>query len=101
MAISCAMGIDRAVASAQKALSEDPENATARQILDKAEKGRQARARVQAGDPAAERALYDAHVDRVYRLAYRMTGDEALAHFVATELPVGVGGILMGAIPNS
>ena len=35
--------------------------------------------RVRAGDPAAERALYDAHVDRVYRLAYRMTGDEALA----------------------
>ncbi|MGQ0701864.1 MAG: RNA polymerase sigma factor [Gemmatimonadales bacterium] len=31
--------------------------------------------RVLAGDPAAERELYDAHVDRVYRLAYRMTGD--------------------------
>jgi len=28
-----------------------------------------------AGDPAAERALYQAHVDRVYRLAWRMTGD--------------------------
>jgi RNA polymerase sigma-70 factor (ECF subfamily) len=35
--------------------------------------------RVRAGDPAAERALYDAHVERVYRLAYRMTGDPALA----------------------
>ena len=35
--------------------------------------------RIRAGDPAAERALYDAHVDRVYRLAYRMTGDESLA----------------------
>jgi RNA polymerase sigma-70 factor (ECF subfamily) len=35
--------------------------------------------RVRAGDPAAERALYDAHVDRVYRLAFRMTGDDALA----------------------
>ena len=35
--------------------------------------------RVKAGDPAAERALYDAHVDRVYGLAYRMTGDETLA----------------------
>jgi RNA polymerase sigma-70 factor (ECF subfamily) len=34
---------------------------------------------VLAGDPRAERELYDRHVDRVYRLAYRMTGDEALA----------------------
>lgn len=31
--------------------------------------------RVRAGDPEAERQLYDAHVDPVYRLAYRMTGD--------------------------
>jgi RNA polymerase sigma-70 factor (ECF subfamily) len=31
--------------------------------------------RVLAGDPSAERALYDAHVDRVFRLAYRMAGD--------------------------
>jgi RNA polymerase sigma-70 factor, ECF subfamily len=31
------------------------------------------------GDPAAERALYDRHVDRVYRLAFRMAGDEELA----------------------
>jgi RNA polymerase sigma-70 factor, ECF subfamily len=31
--------------------------------------------RVLAGDPAAERELYDAHVDRVYRLAFRITGD--------------------------
>lgn len=35
--------------------------------------------RVKEGDPSAERALYDAHVDRVFRLAYRMTGDETLA----------------------
>ena len=35
--------------------------------------------RVLEGDPAAERQFYDAHVDRVYRLAYRMTGDEELA----------------------
>lgn len=27
------------------------------------------------GDVRAERALYDAHVDRVYRLAWRLTGD--------------------------
>jgi RNA polymerase sigma-70 factor (ECF subfamily) len=31
--------------------------------------------RIRAGDPEAERRLYDANVDRVYRLAYRMTGD--------------------------
>jgi RNA polymerase sigma-70 factor (ECF subfamily) len=30
--------------------------------------------RVLAGDPAAERQLYDLHVDRVYRLAYRLAG---------------------------
>ncbi|MBU2501615.1 RNA polymerase sigma factor [bacterium] len=35
--------------------------------------------RIMRGDPAAERALYGAHVDRVYRLAFRMTGDAALA----------------------
>lgn len=34
---------------------------------------------VMRGDPVAERALYDRHVDRIYRLAYRMAGDEALA----------------------
>jgi RNA polymerase sigma-70 factor (ECF subfamily) len=32
-----------------------------------------------AGDPIAERELYDAHVDRVYRLAFRMAGDSDLA----------------------
>lgn len=31
------------------------------------------------GDPIAERALYDRHVDRIYRLAFRMAGDETLA----------------------
>jgi hypothetical protein len=36
-------------------------------------------ARVLAGDPEAERELYDAHVDRVYRLVYRMVGDGELA----------------------
>ena len=33
--------------------------------------------RVLAGDAVAERALYDAHVDRVYRLAYRLAGNDA------------------------
>ena len=36
-------------------------------------------ARVRARDATAERAMYDAHVDRIYRLAYRLTGDEDLA----------------------
>ncbi len=36
-------------------------------------------ARARAGEPAAERALYEAHVDRVYRLVYRMAGDDDLA----------------------
>ena len=40
---------------------------------------RQLIARVLSGDSAAERELYEAHVDRVYRLAYRMTGDDSLA----------------------
>ena len=31
--------------------------------------------RVLAGDPSAERTLYDTHVDRVFRLVYRMAGD--------------------------
>ncbi len=35
--------------------------------------------RVRSGDAAAERELYEAHVDRVYRLAFRLTGDDALA----------------------
>ncbi|NUS97562.1 MAG: RNA polymerase sigma factor [Gemmatimonadaceae bacterium] len=36
-------------------------------------------ARARAGDPAAERALYDAHVDRVYRIAFRFAGTDELA----------------------
>lgn len=42
-------------------------------------------ARVRAGDPAAERALYDAHVDRIYRLSYRMAGDDDLARDFTQE----------------
>jgi len=41
--------------------------------------------RVVAGDPAAQRALYDAHVDRVYRLAYRFAGDGDLARDFTQE----------------
>lgn len=42
-------------------------------------------ARLKAGDAAAERELYEAHVDRVYRLAYRLTGDDALAQDCTQE----------------
>lgn len=35
--------------------------------------------RAQRGDASAHRALYDAHVDRIYRLTYRMTGRDHLA----------------------
>jgi RNA polymerase sigma-70 factor (ECF subfamily) len=42
-------------------------------------------ARVRAGDSAAERALYDAHVDRVYRLAFRLAGDDSLAQDFTQE----------------
>ena len=42
-------------------------------------------ARARAGEPAAERALYDAHVDRVYRLAYRLAGDDELAREFTQE----------------
>jgi RNA polymerase sigma-70 factor (ECF subfamily) len=35
--------------------------------------------RVLAGDAGAERELYDAHVERVYRLAFRMSGRDDLA----------------------
>src|SRR5262249_31666097 len=36
-------------------------------------------ARCLDGDGTAERALYDAHVDRIYRLMHRMAGDGDLA----------------------
>ena len=41
--------------------------------------------RVLAGDELAERALYDAHVERVYRLAYRLAGDADLAQDFTQE----------------
>jgi len=36
-------------------------------------------ARALLGEPAAERELYERHVDRVYRMVYRMAGDAELA----------------------
>jgi RNA polymerase sigma-70 factor (ECF subfamily) len=41
--------------------------------------------RARSGDGTAERALYDAHVDRVYRLTYRMAGDDDLARDFTQE----------------
>ncbi|HTR21247.1 MAG TPA: RNA polymerase sigma factor [Gemmatimonadales bacterium] len=41
--------------------------------------------RVRAGDAGAERALYDAHVDRVYRLAYRLAGNDDRARDFTQE----------------
>jgi RNA polymerase sigma-70 factor (ECF subfamily) len=35
--------------------------------------------RARHGDPAAHRALYEAHVERVYRLTYRLSGREHTA----------------------
>ena len=37
------------------------------------------------GDPSAQRTLYDAHVDRIYRLAFRMAGDDDLARDFTQE----------------
>ncbi|HVO34204.1 MAG TPA: sigma-70 family RNA polymerase sigma factor [Gemmatimonadales bacterium] len=42
-------------------------------------------ARARAGDSAAERALYEAHVDRVHRLVYRFAGDTDLARDFTQE----------------
>lgn len=40
---------------------------------------------VLSGDPVAERAFYDRHLERVWRLAYRFTGDSDLAQDVVQE----------------
>lgn len=42
-------------------------------------------ARVRDGDEAAAREFYDTHVERVYRLAYRMAGDDDLAREFTQE----------------
>lgn len=41
--------------------------------------------RARTGDERAFRELYDAHVDRVYRLAYRMAGEDDLARDFTQE----------------
>jgi len=42
-------------------------------------------AQVLAADPRAERAFYERHVDKVYRLAYRLAGDSTLAQDYTQE----------------
>lgn len=42
-------------------------------------------ARAIEGDPAAQRELYDTHVDRVYRLAFRVAGEDELARDFTQE----------------
>jgi RNA polymerase sigma-70 factor (ECF subfamily) len=46
---------------------------------------RQLIARVLQGDAFAERELYDAHVDRVFRLIFRLAGDHELAQECTQE----------------
>jgi RNA polymerase sigma-70 factor, ECF subfamily len=46
---------------------------------------RQLVARCLAGEMTAERALYDAHVDRIYRLMFRMAGEPELAEDFTQE----------------
>ncbi len=41
--------------------------------------------RVLGGDALAERELYDTHVDRIYRLMYRLAGDDDLAQDCTQE----------------
>ena len=41
--------------------------------------------RAAAGDRTAQKALYENHVDRVFRLAFRMAGDEDLARDFTQE----------------
>jgi RNA polymerase sigma-70 factor (ECF subfamily) len=41
--------------------------------------------RARRGDPSAHRALYDTHVERVYRLTFRLTGVEHLAREITQD----------------
>ena len=50
--------------------------------------------RARNGDRAAEREIYETHVERVYRLAFRMTGRDDLAQDFAQETFVKAFGAL-------
>ena len=52
--------------------------------------------RARRGDPSAHRALYDAHVDRVYRVAFRLTGVEHVAREVTQDTFVRAFGAIDG-----
>jgi RNA polymerase sigma-70 factor (ECF subfamily) len=41
--------------------------------------------RAASREPAAQRALYDRHVDRVYRVAFRLAGDDDAARDITQE----------------
>lgn len=47
-------------------------------------------ARVRAGDRRAERELYEAHAPRIYRLVYRLCGDDDLAQEFTQEVFIRV-----------
>ena len=52
--------------------------------------------RARGGDASAHRALYDAHVDRIYRLTYRLTGVEHLARELTQDTFVRAFGAIEG-----
>jgi RNA polymerase sigma-70 factor (ECF subfamily) len=52
--------------------------------------------RVRRGDASAHRALYDTHVERIYRLTYRLTGVEHLARELTQDTFVRAFGSIEG-----
>jgi RNA polymerase sigma-70 factor (ECF subfamily) len=52
--------------------------------------------RVRRGDASAHRALYDTHVERIYRLTYRLTGLEHLARELTQDTFIRAFGSIEG-----
>lgn len=52
--------------------------------------------RARGGDQSAHRALYEAHVDRIYRLTYRLTGIEHIARELTQDTFVRAFGAIEG-----